>query len=46
MNYEWLDAYCLSQKGAIKDFKEEWKVTRYMIGGKMFTMIGGDTNSG
>ncbi len=40
MKYEWLDAYCLSKKGAEKDYKVEWEVTRYMIGGKMFAMVG------
>lgn len=38
MKYEWLDKYCLSQKGAVKDFKAEWEATRYMIGEKMFGM--------
>ncbi|MCP5455616.1 MAG: MmcQ/YjbR family DNA-binding protein [Thermotogae bacterium] len=42
MNYEWLDDYCLSKKGAVKDYKEEWSAWRYMIGGKMFLMCGGD----
>jgi predicted DNA-binding protein (MmcQ/YjbR family) len=42
MKYEWMDEYCLSKKGAQKDFKEEWQATRYMIGGKMFVMKGGD----
>ncbi|NDL67860.1 MmcQ/YjbR family DNA-binding protein [Anaerotalea alkaliphila] len=42
MAYEWLDAYCLSKKGAEKDFKEEWNATRYMLRGKMFAMLGGD----
>ncbi len=40
MKYEWLDAYCLSKQGAEKDYKVEWEVTRYMIGGKMFAMVG------
>lgn len=42
MNYPWLDEYCLSKKGAEKDFKIEWNATRYLIGGKMFGMQGGD----
>ena len=42
MKYEWLDEYCLSKKGAEKDFKLEWNATRYMIRGKMFAMQGGD----
>ena len=42
MKYQWLSEYCLSKKGANKDFKEEWNVHRYMIGDKMFVMEGGD----
>lgn len=42
MKYEWLDEYCLSKKGAEKDFKLEWDATRYTIGGKIFAMQGGD----
>ncbi len=42
MNYEWLDDYCLTKKGAEKDFKMEWDATRYLIGGKMFALQGGD----
>lgn len=42
MKYEWMDAYCLSKKGAEKDFKIEWDATRYLIGGKMFALQGGD----
>ncbi|HOJ78327.1 MAG TPA: MmcQ/YjbR family DNA-binding protein [Bacillota bacterium] len=45
MRYQWLDQYCLSKKGATKDFKAEWEVTRYLIGGKMFVMVGGDQNN-
>lgn len=42
MKYEWLDQYCLSKKGSVKDFKVEWEATRYLIGGKMFALHGGD----
>lgn len=42
MKYEWLDGYCLSKKGAQKDYKLEWDATRYMLAGKMFAMKGGD----
>ena len=41
-NYPWLDQHCLSKPGAEKGFKEEWNATRYMLRGKMFTMLGGD----
>ena len=42
MPYPWIDAYCLSKKGVVKDYKEEWEATRYQVGGKMFAMQGGD----
>ncbi len=42
MKYDWLDEFCLSQAGAVKDYKEEWHATRYMVGGKMFAMQGSD----
>ncbi|SMP66653.1 MmcQ/YjbR family DNA-binding protein [Anoxynatronum buryatiense] len=40
--YEWLDAYCLGRPAAEKDYKEEWGVDRYQVGGKMFGMLGHD----
>ena len=42
MKYEWLDEFCLAQHGATKDYKLEWQATRYMVGGKMFAIWGGD----
>jgi predicted DNA-binding protein (MmcQ/YjbR family) len=42
MKYEWLDEYCLSKQGVDKDFKIEWNAIRYLIGGKIFAMQGGD----
>ena len=42
MKFEWINEYCLSKKGVEKDFKIEWEATRYLIGGKIFVMQGGD----
>ena len=42
MNYPWLDEYCMSKQGATQEYKEEWKATKYMIGGKMFALQGND----
>lgn len=42
MRYEWLSEYCLEKPGAEKDFKPEWDAFRYMVGGRMFLMEGGD----
>jgi predicted DNA-binding protein (MmcQ/YjbR family) len=39
VRYEWIDEYCLSKKGAKKDFKLEWGWDRYLVGGKMFGAI-------
>ena len=44
MKYEWLNEYCLSKDGALKDYKTEWEATRYLIGDKMFAMQGEDKN--
>ena len=44
MKYEWLDEYCLSKDGALRDYKTEWEATRYLIGDKMFAMQGEDKN--
>lgn len=41
-NYPWLEAYCESLTAVTKEYKEEWKATRYLIGGKMFALQGTD----
>lgn len=40
--YAWLEKYCTDKKGAIKDYQEKWEAFRYLVGGKMFVMHGGD----
>lgn len=42
MKYGWIDEYCLAKNSAEKDFKIEWNAIRYLIGGKMFALQGGD----
>jgi len=42
MRYPWIDEYCVSKKGVEKDYKVEWRATRYMINNKMFAMQCGD----
>ena len=39
-HYEWVDDYCRKLKGCVRDYKEEWDATRYMLQGKFFVMIG------
>ena len=40
MKYMWIDGYCISKKGVLKDYKPEWDATRYMVKGKMFVLQG------
>ncbi|WP_444643437.1 MmcQ/YjbR family DNA-binding protein [Caproiciproducens sp. R1] len=40
--YDWIDGYCVSKKGVVKDHKPEWDAVRYRVGDKMFAMQGGD----
>ncbi len=42
MKYEWLDAYLLDKPHAVKEWQEDWQVNKFMVGGKMFAMWGGD----
>lgn len=37
-----IEARCLAQKGTQQDYKEEWHAWRYLVGGKMYAMRGGD----
>ena len=40
--YKRLSEFCLTQLGTTTDYKEEWRATRYMVGGKMFAMFTND----
>jgi predicted DNA-binding protein (MmcQ/YjbR family) len=42
MNYDFIQAHCLSKKDAEEDYKQEWDATRYAVRGKMFALIGND----
>lgn len=42
MNDEQLNRYCLDKPGVTKDYHEDFKVFRFLVGGKMFIMWGGD----
>ncbi len=42
MKYDFIQAHCLSKKGAEEDYKQEWDAIRYSIRGKMFALIGND----
>jgi predicted DNA-binding protein (MmcQ/YjbR family) len=40
MNYPLIEETCMNKPGVVKDYKIEWDATRYMVGGKMFAMLG------
>lgn len=40
MDFLWIDETALVLPGAQKDYKAEWEATRYLIGDKMFAMLG------
>jgi predicted DNA-binding protein (MmcQ/YjbR family) len=42
MEYDFIQAYCLSKKGAKEDYKVEWDAIRYTVEDKMFAMVGND----
>ncbi|MDR1357310.1 MAG: MmcQ/YjbR family DNA-binding protein [Tannerellaceae bacterium] len=42
MNYDFIQAHCLSKKGAEEDYKKEWDAIRYSVRGKMFALVGND----
>jgi predicted DNA-binding protein (MmcQ/YjbR family) len=42
MNYDFIQAHCLSKKGAEEDYKQEWDAIRYSVRGKMFALAGND----
>lgn len=45
MKYKWLDGYCLSKKGTVKEYKPEWEATLYRIGGKIFVLSFADRDN-
>jgi predicted DNA-binding protein (MmcQ/YjbR family) len=45
MNYEFIQSHCLSKKGAEEDYKPEWDAIRYSICGKMFALVGNNSES-
>lgn len=46
MKYEWFESDALSKPGATKDYKEEWRWHRYLVGGKMFAVEAEDEMHG
>ncbi|MFP3388375.1 MmcQ/YjbR family DNA-binding protein [Brevibacillus sp. SIMBA_040] len=44
MDKQTVDALCRKQKEATHDYQVDWEADRYHIGGKMFAMLGADSN--
>jgi predicted DNA-binding protein (MmcQ/YjbR family) len=42
MNYDFIQAHCLSKKGTEEDYKQEWNAIRYSVHGRMFALAGND----
>ncbi|MEC2074604.1 MmcQ/YjbR family DNA-binding protein [Metabacillus fastidiosus] len=43
MDKEKLQSFCLALPGITHDYQVDWQADRYHIGGKMFAMMGGDS---
>jgi predicted DNA-binding protein (MmcQ/YjbR family) len=43
MKYDFIQAYCLSKKGVDEDYKQEWDAVRYSVRGKIFALVGNDS---
>ncbi|AYV71850.1 MmcQ/YjbR family DNA-binding protein [Bacillus sp. PK3-056] len=43
MEKEKLQAFCLTLPGTTHDYQIDWQAARYHVGGKMFAMMGGDS---
>jgi predicted DNA-binding protein (MmcQ/YjbR family) len=42
MKYDFIQEYCLSKKGAVEIYKQEWDAILYLVGGKIFVLMGND----
>jgi predicted DNA-binding protein (MmcQ/YjbR family) len=43
MDKNTIETICLNLTGTIQDYKKEWEATRFLVGNKMYAMIGGDS---
>ncbi|KGX87513.1 MmcQ/YjbR family DNA-binding protein [Pontibacillus litoralis] len=46
MDKRTLENYCLKHIGVSHNYKEEWNADRYLVGGKIFAIIGEDPKEG
>jgi predicted DNA-binding protein (MmcQ/YjbR family) len=42
VDYDFIQAHCLSKKGAEEDYQEKWDAIRYTVRGKIFAMVYND----
>lgn len=43
MNINTIETICLKLKGTVHDYKMEWEAHRFLLGNKMYAMMGGDS---
>ncbi|AWC59307.1 TPA: MmcQ/YjbR family DNA-binding protein [Bacillus cytotoxicus] len=43
MDKNTIEAICLNLTGTIQDYKKEWEANRFLLGNKMYAMIGEDS---
>lgn len=43
-NYKWIEGYIIDKTGVVKDYKENWEWTRFLINNDMFAVICKDTD--
>ncbi|WLR51128.1 MmcQ/YjbR family DNA-binding protein [Bacillus tianshenii] len=43
MDKQMIHNYCMHLKGTTHDYQEEWKADRFFVGGKMYVLMGGDS---
>lgn len=42
MKQDWIDGYIRAKRGVRAEYQREWAAMKYLLGGKMFIMHGGD----
>lgn len=45
-NYGWLDEYLQKQPSTVKEFQPAWQAYKYLLGGKMYALIGTNDQNG
>ncbi|MCQ4936501.1 MULTISPECIES: MmcQ/YjbR family DNA-binding protein [Anaerotignum] len=45
-NYGWLDEFLQKQPSTVKEFQPAWQAYKYLLGGKMYALIGMNDQNG